>query len=165
MNTRIRNFIFNGLTYGIIFFLLGFAGYYILNFPLQKALLNAVPIGVVVFIVNGLIQSRFTKSLKALEAITIPLQYAATVKLDAPANHMIDDHLVSGKLLLTENSLVFISFQQEQYSWPLNGLHAFRFHWSIFNAGGEFIAEDDSKNKLVFEVDEIRKWKKMLTPS
>jgi hypothetical protein len=165
MNTQFKNFIFNGLTYGILFYALSCIGYGILHFPLQKALLYSIPIGLVTLIVNGLIQTRFTKSVRALQAITLCPQDPETVKIEAPANHMIDDHLVSGKLFLTEKQLVFISLQQEQYAWPLANLQPLKFHWTIFNTGGEFIVEDESKNKLVFEEDEIKKWKNALMNS
>lgn len=163
MNIKYKNFIFNGLTYGVIFFLLSFICYYAFNFPLKKAALYSVPIGLFALIINGLIQSRFTKSSKTLKAIIISLEDFETLKIEAPANHTIDDHLISGKLFLTDKRLVFISHQQEEYYWLLTNLHSFKCYGSIFNAGGEFILTDNSKNKLVFEVDEIKIWKKAMT--
>jgi hypothetical protein len=138
MNIKYKNFIFNGLTYGIIFFLLSFISYYTFNFPLKKAALY-------------------------LKAIIISLEDFETLKMEAPANHTIDDQLISGKLFLTDKRLVFISHQQEEYYWLLTNLHSLKCYGSIFNAGGEFILTDNSKNKLVFEVDEIKIWKKAMT--
>ncbi len=162
MNTKFKNFIFNGLTYGIVFFILSFISYCVFNFPVQKAALYSLPIAGVALIINGLIQSRFTKSSKTLQKITISLEDFEILKIEAPANHIIDDDLISGKLFLTEKRLVFISFEQEKYTWFLINLHSFKFHPSIFNTGGEFIVTDDNQNKLVFEVHEIKTWKKAL---
>lgn len=163
MNTKLKNFILNGLTYGIVFFILSFIlGYYSFNFSLRKTIFCSVPIGIVALLIHGLIHSRFTKPLKTLQAITISLQDFETFNIEAPANHIINDHLISGKLFLTEKRLVFKSFEQEEYSWLLIHFRSFKFHPSIFNLGGEFIIQDDDNNMLVFEVDEIRLWKKSL---
>ncbi len=166
MKTQLKNFIFNGLTYGIIFSVLGFIGsYYTFNLPFKNAVLNSLPIGILAFVANGLLQSRFTKSSKALNAITISLEDSESLNFAAPANHTIDDHLYSGKLFLTEKRLIFKSFKHKEYSWPLTDLNYFNFHKSIFNAGGDLIIETVSQSKLVFEVDEIRKWRKAITTS
>ncbi len=166
MKTKVKNFIFNGLTYGIIFSLLDFIpSYYVFNFALKASIYTSVSIGIAAFLVNGLIQSRFTKSSKVLHAITIPMQDSETLRISTPANHIVNDDLLSGKLFLTEKRLVFKSFEQIEYSWLLDDLNSFKFHLSIFNAGGEFIVENCNHDKLVFEVDEIRHWRKALAIS
>jgi hypothetical protein len=73
------------------------------------------------------------------------------------------DHLIPGKLFLTDKRLIFKSYKQDEYSWFLNLIHPMKFYPSIFNTGGEFILKDDKENQLVFEVDEIKIWKKALS--
>ena len=163
MKSKIRNFLFNGLCYGIIFFALGFIlGYFVIDFSLRTAILNALPMGLLAFVVNGLIQSRFLKSSSTLRSITIDMPGDELLKLAAPANHTIADSLVSGKLFLTGDRLIFRSCEKQEYAWLLTSLHSFKFHPSLFNAGGTFIASADLQNQLVFEVDELKTWKKAL---
>src|SRR6218665_1392810 len=116
MNIRQKNFICNGLAWGIGFFLISLLlCYYTLNQSLQKSLLSSLVAALLMFVVNGFIQSRFTKSYRRLSALAISLGDNENVKLAAPANHIIDDHLISGKLFLTGHRLVFISFDNEEY--------------------------------------------------
>jgi len=163
MNTRLKTILLNGLTHGGFFFLLGFLiGYYLFNFPVPKSLLGSAPVGLAGFIIYGFIQSRFTKPLKTLHAITILPDDFEQIKMEAPANHMIEDHLISGKLVLTQKRLIFKSYEQVEHSWLLTQLHSFKFYTSLFNAGGEFILKDENEYQLVFEVDEVRLWKRSL---
>jgi hypothetical protein len=62
----------NGLIYGIVFFALSFLlGYYSFHMPLKNTLIVSVPIAVLALLVNGILYSRFTKSEKLLEAISL----------------------------------------------------------------------------------------------
>lgn len=164
MKTEFKNFIFNGLTYGIIFFVLSFiVGYVSFHLSIKDALLISTLMGVITLVLNGFVQGRFTRSSKTLNAITCLLNDDEDLVMAAPVNHIVDDHLISGKLFLTEKRLLFKSVQDKDLSWLLSEFGAFKFYPSIFNTGGEFIIEHNQQQKLVFEVDEIRKWKKVLS--
>ncbi len=164
MKTEFRNFIFNGLIYGIIFFFFFFiVGYVTFHLSIKDTLLISTLMGLITLVLNGFIQSRFTKSSKILNAITSSLKDDEVIKIASPANHIVDDHLISGKLFLTATRLIFKSVDGKEYAWHLTDFTAFKFYPSIFNAGGEFIVENNQQQKFVFEVDEIRRWKKALT--
>lgn len=164
MKTEFKNFIFNGLTYGIIFFVLSFiVGYVSFHLSIKDALLISTLMGVITLVLNGFVQGRFTRSSKTLNAITCLLNDDEDLVMAAPANHIVDDHLISGKLFLTEKRLLFKSVQDKDLSWLLSEFSGIKFYPSIFNTGGEFIIEHIQEQKLVFEVDEIRKWKKVLS--
>ena len=154
----------NGLAYGIVFFVLSFfLGYYSFRFPLNSSLLVSTPIAVGALLLNGLFYSRFAKSSKKLNNISVQFHHSENLKLASPANHTINDHLVAGKLFLTDKRLIFKSYKQGEYAWSLRTLHSMEFYPSIFIAGGEFIIRDETGNRLVFEVDEIKTWKMSLS--
>lgn len=156
----------NGLIYGIIFFTFSYILCNLINLPLRETLIMSGSIGFAALAINGLIHRKFTKPLKILQAINTTLQDSEIVKIQTPANHTIDEHLVPGKLFITDKRLVFISCEQEErareeFSWSLAGLQSFKFYPTIFNAGGEFIVYCNGQ-QLVFEVDELSMWKKAL---
>jgi hypothetical protein len=154
----------NGLAYGVVFFVLSFLlGYYSFRLPLDKSLLVSTPIAVFAILLNGLFYSRFAKSSKKLNNISVQLHHPETLKLESPANHTIDEHLVAGKLFLTDKRLIFKSYKQDEHAWSLHTLHSMEFYPSIFIAGGDFIMRDETGNRLVFEVDDIKIWKKALS--
>lgn len=152
----------NGIAYGIYYFLIchliGFAG----GMEAKSVLKVSVPISLFGMIANGLMYSRFTKRNKILEQINFDTEDTANTKLEAIANHLIDDDLVSGKLCLTENELIFRSHKQEEYRWNLSSFDSFNFYPAFFNKGGEFVIKTKEGRKLMFEVDLIKSWKKAL---
>jgi hypothetical protein len=151
----------NGLAYGIVFFVLSFLlGYFSFRMPLNKSLLVSTPIAVFALLLNGLFYSRFAKSSKKLQNISIQFYHLEKLKLESPANHTINEHLIAGKLFLTDKRLIFKSYKQDEHAWSLHTLHSMEFYPSIFIAGGEFIIRDETGNRLVFEVDDIKIWKK-----
>jgi hypothetical protein len=154
----------NGWAYGVVFFVLSFLlGYYSFGLPLNKSLLVSTPIGIGALLLNGLFYSRFAKSSKKLNSISIQLHHAETLKLGSPANHTINEYAVAGKLFLTDKRLIFKSYKQDEYAWVLRTLHSMEFYPSIFIAGGDFIIRDEMGNRLVFEVDDFKIWKKALS--
>jgi hypothetical protein len=164
MNPAIKVFR-NGLIYGIGLFILSYI-FYGNVYPLKQALLISGSIGFAALVINGLLFRRYTKPTKKLDAINITLQDSEILKAQAPANHTIDEHQIPGKLFLTDKRLVFVSCQQEdqeqqEHSWSLTNQQSFKFYPTIFNAGGEFIIICNDQ-QLVFEVDELKLWKKAL---
>lgn len=126
MNIRQKNFICNGVVWGLIFFILCFIiSYYSFNGKLKDSLFISISTGIITGIINGLIQSRFTKSYKRLSALTFSPQHFERLKIETPANHIIDDHLISGKLFLTQNRLIFISFENKENYWILEDFKSF----------------------------------------
>jgi hypothetical protein len=153
----------NGLAYGIVFFVLSFLlGYYSFRLPLNKSLLVSTPIALGALLLNGLFYSRFARSSKKLIGISVHLHHLENLKLESPANHTINEHLVPGKLSLTNKRLIFKTYKQDEHTWSLHTLHSMEFYPSIFIAGGEFIVRDETGNRLVFEVDDIKIWKRAL---
>lgn len=153
----------NGLFYGITVYVLCFCiGYFISNMPLKTIIVISTPIALFALILNGAIYTRFTKSVKVLESITIKTEDSESFITEAPANHLIDGDIVSGKLCLTNKRLIFKTHQQEEFIWLKSELHAMIFYPSFKNKGGEFTVKNESDRKLMFEVDELKYWKNVL---
>lgn len=107
MKDKIKSIVGNGLPYGILFFGLSFLLGYLIHLGFQKSLLMSASIGIFTLLGIGLVHSRFAKPLKVLEDISIQLDASETILLQAPANHLIEDSLVPGKLFLTDQRLIF----------------------------------------------------------
>lgn len=153
----------NGLFYGIAVYILCFCiGYFISNIPLKTIIVISTPIALFALILNGVIYTRFTKPVKVLESITIKIQDSESFIVEAPANHLIEGDIVSGKLCLTDNRLIFKSHEQEEFSWTKSELHTMVFYPSLKNKGGEFTVKNESGRKLMFEVDQLKSWKNVL---
>ena len=138
-------------------------GHFIINLPIKDNLLISILIGISALIINGAIYSRFTKSTKILEVIKIEIDTPETMIIEAPANHLINDDIVSGKLCLTKNELIFKAFNQEKFIWNINNLNSMKFYASIKNSGGEFTMLNENNRKIMFEVDNLKAWKITLT--
>jgi hypothetical protein len=163
MTDRQKNFLLDSLVWFVVFFIITFLISYVsCHLPLKQTLFISVAAGLVAGIIVGSIQSRFTKSYKTLRAINIKFEDVEYLKLDTPANYIKDEHLVSGKLFLTQKRLLFKSFKAEEYHWLLSNLQDFKFYPSLFNIGGEFIIVTNEQAKIVFEVDNIKLWKRLL---
>lgn len=153
----------NGLYWGIAFFAVSFCiGWFNSSIPLQTILVISIPIGLLALVINGAMYSRFAKPLKFLEQIEIKTDCRETVIIEAPANHLIGDDLISGKLCLTDKRLVFKSHFQEEFIWPQSELHEMDFYRSFKNNDGEFIVKDGNNRKLMFEVEHLKLWKDAL---
>jgi len=153
----------NGLYWGIAFFALSFCiGWCNSSMPLETILGISIPIGLLALVVNGAMYSRFAKPLKVLERIEINTDGRETLILEAPANHLNGDDLISGKLCLTDKSLVFKTHLQEEFSWAKSELQEMDFYRSFKNKGGEFIVKDGNNRKLMFEVEHLKLWKDAL---
>ncbi|KUJ62959.1 hypothetical protein AR687_06085 [Flavobacteriaceae bacterium CRH] len=138
---------------------MGYAG----NLPLKNIFQIAMPIAIFSMLLNGAIYTRFTKPVKVLERITITTQDSETALIEAPANHLIDGDIVSGKLCLTDKRLLFKSHELEEFIWIKSELHTINFYPSFKNKGGEFTVKNQENRRLMFEVDEIKSWKKLLS--
>lgn len=169
MAKTLSKIIRNGFVYGVVFFALSFYLGFLFHMTMKDILLVSTPIALLALLINGITYSRFTKSEKALEAITLSSHNdVSEIKLQSPANYYIDDHIISGKLFLTDHNLIFKAYQnkgenEKVYSFALSDFYSFDFFPSLFNKGGEFITADNNEQKLVFEVDELKLWKKTLT--
>ena len=165
MNYKLKTIIGNGLPYGILFFCLSFIlAYYTSNLGMQKTLAISAIMGICAMLINGMLYSRFTKPLKELEQITIELNDAETLLIQAPANFLIGDGLIPGKLFLTEERMIFKSYPDNEetaseYSWNNADLKPYKFHCSIQNAGGQFRLTASDNTTIMFEVDQIKIWK------
>lgn len=156
----------NGLFYGIAIFLLCFCiGYFNGNIPVKIIMKISIPIALFALIVNGAIYTRFTKPVKILESIVIKTENIEIMIIDAPANHLIDGDIVSGKLCLTDKRLIFKAHHQEEFIWQKSELHTMVFYPSLKNKGGEFTLKDNNDRKFMFEVDALKLWKKQLLES
>jgi hypothetical protein len=150
----------NGLFYGVAtFFICYCLGFYL---PTEIFLKISTPIALFSMILNGAIYTRFTKPVKVLEKITIKIPDFESFVIEAPANHLIDGDIVSGKLLLTDKNLIFKSHQFEEFLWVKSELHTMTFYPSFKNKGGEFTVKNKNDRKLMFEVDQIKIWKNAL---
>ena len=147
----------------LLFLVLSFCiGWCNSSMPLQTILVISIPIGLLALVVNGAMYSRFAKPLKVLERIEIKTDGRETVIIEAPANHLIGDDLISGKLCLTDKRLVFKTHLQEEFSWVKSELQEMDFYRSFKNKGGEFIIRDVNNRKLMFEVEHLKLWKNVL---
>jgi hypothetical protein len=163
MKNKLTSIIGNGSPYGFLFFALSFImGYYSADLGLRKTLIIALSISVPAVLINGILYSRFTKPVKKLEQITIELNDAEALIHQAPANFIVDDGLIPGKLFLTHERLIFKSFSVDgetalEYFWNKQGLTIDKLFTTYRNAGGQFrVRERDSL--LMFEVDDLRVW-------
>lgn len=153
----------NGLYWGIAFFALSFCiGWFNSSMPLQTILVISIPIGFLALVINGAMYSRFAKPLKVLERIEIKTDCRETVMIEAPANHLIGDDLISGKLCVTDKRLVFKTHLQKEFVWAKSELLEMDFYRSFKNNGGEFIIREAGNRKLMFEVDHLKLWEKAL---
>lgn len=158
MRETIAKIISNGFLYGVYTVFLCFCiGYFIM--PLKTVLMFSIPIALCSMILNGAIYTRFTKSAKILEKIKINTEDLENVVIETPANHLIDNDIVSGKLCLTNKRLLFKSYQQEEFVWDKSELHTMVFYRSFKNKGGEFTVKNKADRRLMFEVDHLKSWK------
>ncbi|MEN2413158.1 hypothetical protein [Flavobacterium mesophilum] len=162
MIDKLKKIAGNGIAYGIYYFLLCHLLGFICSIPAKSVLKVSIPIALITLLINGLIYSRFTKREKKLRAITFKADDAVKSRLEGIANHQIEDDLVSGKLCLTDEELIFVSLNNKEYRWFLSSLASFHFYPTIFNKGGEFVIKDQNGRKIMFEVDYIKSWKKEL---
>ena len=161
MRKTIVKIISNGFLYGVYTVLLCFCiGYFIM--PLKTLLMFSIPIALCSMILNGAIYTRFTKPVKVLEKIKINKEDFENVMIEAPANHLIDGDIVSGKLCLTDKRLLFKSHEQEEFTWDKSELHTMVFYRSFKNKGGEFTLKNKADRRLMFEVDQLKSWKTVL---
>lgn len=163
MMKTIIKIIGNGLFYGVATLFLCFCiGYFRGNLPLKTIFTISTPIAFSAMIINGAIYTRFTKPVKVLEKIIIKTEESESVIIEVPANHLIDGDIVSGKLCLTNNRLLFKSHDLQEFTWIKSDLHSMTFYPSFKNKGGEFTLKDKTDRKLMFEVDVIKIWKNEL---
>lgn len=161
MRKIILKIIGNGFLYGVYAFLLCFLmGYFV--FPIKTLLSVSIPIAICAIIINGAIYTRFTKPIKILEKINISIDNLENVLLQAPANHFIENDIVSGKLCLTDKRLIFKSHTEQEFEWIKSDLHTMVFYPSFKNKGGEFTVKNKADKRLAFEVDQIKMWKNEL---
>lgn len=161
---KIKTIFGNGLYWGIIFFVVSFCiGYFNSDIPLKTILMISIPIAFLALIINGAMYSRFTKPLKTLEKIEIKIEDDEDLAIATPANHLINDDMISGKLGLTNKRLIFKTYQQEEFAWTKSELHTIVYYRSFKNKGGEFTTNDKNNRKLVFEVDQLKLWKDALS--
>ncbi|MDR6763461.1 hypothetical protein J2Y38_003682 [Flavobacterium sp. 2755] len=161
MKETIVKIISNGFLYGVYTIFLCFCiGYFIM--PLKTLLIFSIPIALCSMILNGAIYTRFTKPVKVLEKIQINTEDSENVMIEAPANHLIDNDIVSGKLCLTDKRLLFKSHKQEEFVWDKAELHTMVFYRSFKNKGGEFTLKNKADRRLMFEVDQLKSWKTLL---
>lgn len=163
MIDKLKKIAGNGIAYGIYYFLLCHLLGFVFNIPAKNVLKVSVPIALLTLLINGILYSRFTKREKKLRAITFQVDDVAKSKLEGIANHQIEDDLVSGKLCLTDEELIFVSFNNTEYRWLLSSLASFHFYPTIFNKGGEFVIKDQNGRKIMFEVDYIKSWRRLLS--
>lgn len=166
---KIRDVLGNGFPYALSFFAISFAlGYLVPGLSLKMVLAASVVIGVAAWLANGLLFSRFTKPVKKLQSIVLPNAFLHEVVLEAPANHLIDESMVSGKLFLTAESLIFVAHESYREGekpakyWTLSQLAPERFYPSFLNAGGVFLLTVNDASTLTFEVDKLKPWKQLL---
>lgn len=158
MLDKLKKIAGNGIAYGVYYFLLCHLIGFIANIPFKSVLKISVPVALGTLVLNGFVSSRFTKREKTLRGITFQAHDAEKSRFDGIANHLIDGDLVSGKLCLTEEELVFMSHNKQEYRWVLTSFESFHFYPTIFNKGGEFVIRDKNGRKLMFEVDYIKTW-------
>ena len=163
MTKRVLNIFSNGLPWGIAFFAISFSiGYCNSEMTLKDIFLVSAPVALLALVINGSIYSRFTKPLKVLQGIEIKIHKHEVVIISAPANHLIDGDIMSGKLCLTQTRLIFENLQLEEFVWAKSELHSMVFYRSFKNQGGEFTIKDKNDRRLVFEVDYLKSWKSAL---
>ncbi len=151
----------NGALYGVYAFLFCFLmGYFVL--PFNTLLSYSIPIALCAMIINGAMYSRFTKPVKVLEKIVINTNNSETLIIQSPANHLIDNDIVSRKLCLTDQRLLFKSHSDQEFEWNKSELHSLNSYPSFKNKGGEFTLKNEENRRLMFEVDEIKAWKNEL---
>jgi hypothetical protein len=165
MKQKIIAIIGNGYFYGLAFFVLSLLlGYYLTSIGWQKNIGMAFIMGVSALLVNGLLYSRFSQPLKCLENISVELDGSEKLLLEAPANHLIQNNLLPGKLFLTDRRIIFRSYGTdkvtlEEVSWNRLDLVPAGFFRSIQNSGGEFLLKKKDDVSLMFEVDSMKPWK------
>ncbi|MDI1256681.1 MAG: hypothetical protein PSV16_11330 [Flavobacterium sp.] len=163
MIKRILNIFGNGLPWGVAFFAISFCiGYFNSGMTLKDIFPISAAIALLALIVNGSIYSRFTKPLKILERIEIKIPENENLMISAPANHLIDGDIMSGKLFLTDKKLIFKTHQLEEFVWTKSELHTIVFYPSFKNKGGEFTLKEKNDRKLMFEVNQLKSWKSAL---
>lgn len=169
MKKKIISILGNGLPYGVAFFAFCALVGYFFHFPAKQYLIISGVLAAFVWLMNGYVYNRFSKPIKELEQISIEIGESESVLLEAPANHLVEESLQPGKLVLTSQRLIFQSHPkasagQTEFVWELFTLKPFRFHKSMFNAGGEFLMQKENGDTIMFEVNELVKWKNAITP-
>lgn len=160
---KLKSIVFNGLPWGLAFFGLSFIwAYFLIHTGLQLSVRVSLYIGLAALLANGALYNRFAKPLKMLDSLSVHLQGSETLLISSPANHLVDESLVPGKLFLTNERLIFRSIKSEEYSWALRNLEPINFYRSIWNSGGEIILSTVNEISLMFEVDKLKPWKDTL---
>lgn len=155
----------NGLPWGVGFFILSFLiGRYLFELTTENDIVISFIMGIGALLANGVVYTRFCKPLRDLKEIWLEIDKAETLLLSCPANHMIDENLVSGKLFLTNKKLLFKAHNDyeifpEILIVDLADIKPGNFYGSPWNAGGEFLLNTTDDNSLMFEVDELKLWK------
>jgi hypothetical protein len=164
MKNKIKSIVGNGLPWGITFFGLSFLlSQFLINIPVQQHIPIDILVGFASMLINGAMYSRFSKSLKNLQRISIDISEPELLLLEEPANHLIDERLIPGKLFLTDQRIIFKPLQEDNnallYAWQLADLTPVHFYGSLRNEGGEFILHTMDDIPLMFEVDNLKSWK------
>ena len=164
MKVKIKSVLGNGLPWGMAFFALSFVFGYAFKLGVNNNIKISASAAIIGLLLNGLVYSRFSKSPKQLEGISIKLEELELLILQAPANHLIDGSLVPGKLFLTDKRIIFKPFKpkegiKQEYTWSLTQLEPVAFYKSIWNAGGEFLLKTNNETSEMFEVDKLKPWK------
>jgi len=158
----------NGLPWGLGFFCLAFGvGRFLFNLPTEQSVKIALVICVCTWVFNGFIYSRFTRSFKQLQSISLEITSPEVLMLQTPANHLTEDSLVGGKLFLTNQRIIFkphasYKLLPQIFCWNLQDIEPHKFYGTIFNAGGEFLMNTKDGASLMFEVDKLREWEAAL---
>ena len=165
MKDRSKEILMNGMPYGLGFFALAFAlSYFPSGMDIFYSAKIAFAVGTFALLVNGLPNNRFIKPVSSLENIWIETNHSELILIECPANHRVDELLVAGKLVLTDQRLLFASSDtddrtQQTYTWLLADLQTHAFYSSIWNPGGEFLLRTRDGTILMFEVNEMKPWR------
>ena len=167
MKDKLKSIIGNGLPYGLVFFALSFILGNLFRVGTRGTLWMSSFIGISALLANGFMYNRFSKPLKELEDISIKIENPELILIQAPANHLIEESLVPGKLFLTNKRIIFKAHGTgdnitKEYSWDRTHLMPISFHGSMFNARGEFLVKASDDILLMFEVNKLKQWKDAL---
>ncbi len=167
MKERLKSVIGNGLPWGLTIFAFGYAIGYVGKLGTYNTLKVSAPFGLATLIVIGSLYRRLRKPVKDLENLHIQLDDHELLVLQAPANHLIDESLVPGKVALTNSRIIFKPFEvkeeiQPEYNWYLAQAEPLAFHKSIWTTGGNFLLKTVDGTSIMFEVDKLKPWKEAL---
>jgi len=164
MKEKLKSIIGNGLPYGFVFFGLSFLIGYLFHVDLKSTLWMSAFLAISALLINGFIYNRFAKPAKDLEDILINLYDQEFLLIQSPANHLIEDSLVPGKLFMTDRRIIFKAYGTDEkklreFSWDLTLIKPLKFYSSMWNSGGEFLIETENRVSLMFEVNKLKLWK------